>query len=146
MGGGIERLAMATAGGDGTLLLRGDVSCDSQLLLHRQIQERIAHTAPFLRLDNDPYQVILDGRLLWVQDAYTWTSRYPDATLQGGANYLRNSVKATVDAYDGSMKFYAVQPDDPILRVWMRLYPTLFTPMEQASPALAAHFRYPEYL
>jgi len=137
---------MATAVGDGNLLLSGDVSSDSQLLLHRQIQERIAHTAPFLRLDADPYQIILSGRLLWVQDAYTWTNRYPDATLQGGANYLRNSVKVTVDAYDGSMHFYAVQPDDPILRVWLRLYPTLFSTIDQAPAGLVDHFRYPEDL
>jgi uncharacterized membrane protein (UPF0182 family) len=137
---------MAAANADGNLLLSGDVSGDSQLLLHRQIQERVSHVAPFLRLDSDPYQVILDGRLLWIQDAYTWTNRYPDATRQSGANYLRNSVKVTIDDYDGSMRFYAVQPDEPILRVWMQLYPTLFTPVEQAPPALVAHFRYPDDL
>jgi uncharacterized membrane protein (UPF0182 family) len=84
--------------------------------------------------------------MIWVQDAYTWTSRYPDATLQGGANYLRNSVKVTVDDYDGSMHFYVIQPDDPILRVWLRLYPTLFTNVDQAPAGLLAHFRYPEDL
>jgi uncharacterized membrane protein (UPF0182 family) len=146
VGGGIERLATAAAVADGNLLLSGDVSTDSQLLLHRQIQERVGHVAPFLRLDSDPYQVILNGRMLWVQDAYTWTNRYPDATSQGGANYLRNSVKVTIDDYDGSMRFYAVQPDDPILQVWIHLYPTLFTPLDQAPPGLAAHFRYPEDL
>jgi uncharacterized membrane protein (UPF0182 family) len=146
VGGGLERLMTATAMADGNLLLSGDVSSDSQLLLHRQIQERSGHVAPFLRLDSDPYQVILNGRLLWIQDAYTWTNRYPDASLQGGANYLRNSVKVTVDDYDGSMRFYAVQPNDPILQVWMKLYPTLFTPLDQAPPGLTAHFRYPEDL
>jgi uncharacterized membrane protein (UPF0182 family) len=146
VGGGFERLLMAAAIADGNLLLSGDITSDSQVLLHRQIQERVAHVAPFLRLDSDPYQVILNGHLLWVQDAYTWTSRYPDATLQGGANYLRNSVKVTVDDYDGSMHFYAVQPDDPILQVWMRLYPSLFTPLDQAPPGLVDHFRYPEDL
>jgi uncharacterized membrane protein (UPF0182 family) len=146
VGGGLERLALAAVIGDGNLLLSSDVSSDSQILLHRQIQERVAHVAPFLRLDSDPYQVILGGRLLWVQDAYTWTSRYPDATLQGGLNYLRNSVKVTVDDYDGSMRFYVVQPDEPILRVWMRLYPSLFTPIDQAPPGLVSHFRYPEDL
>jgi uncharacterized membrane protein (UPF0182 family) len=146
VGGGLERLATAAVIGDGNLLLSSDVSADSQLLLHRQIQERIAHVAPFLRLDSDPYQVILGGHLLWVQDAYTWTNRYPDATLQGGVNYLRNSVKVTVDDYDGSMRFYVVQPDEPILRVWMRLYPSLFTPLDQAPPGLVSHFRYPEDL
>ncbi|HEX8968658.1 MAG TPA: UPF0182 family protein [Chloroflexota bacterium] len=146
VGSGLERLAIAAALADGNLLLSGDVSADSQLLLHRQIQERIAHVAPFLRLDADPYQVILNGHLQWVQDAYTWTNRYPDATLQAGANYLRNSVKVTVDDYDGSMHFYVVQPEDPILRVWQKLYPTLFTPLDQAPPGLTAHFRYPEDL
>src|ERR687885_1362142 len=146
IGGGLERLATAAAIADGNLLLSGDVSADSQLLLHRRIQERVAHVAPFLRLDSDPYQVILNGRLMWVQDAYTWTSRYPDATVQGGANYLRNSVKVTIDDYDGSMRFYPVQPNEPILQVWMRLYPTLFTPLDQAPAGLAAHFRYPEDL
>ena len=146
VGGGLERLATAAAIADGNLLLSGDVSADSQLLLHRRIQDRVAHVAPFLRLDSDPYQVILNGRLTWVQDAYTWTSRYPDATLQGGANYLRNSVKVTIDDYDGSMRFYPVQPNEPILQVWMRLYPSLFAPLDQAPPGLIAHFRYPEDL
>jgi uncharacterized protein len=146
IGSGVERMLMAAAVADGNLLLSGDVTSDSQLLLHRQIQERVAHVAPFLRLDADPYQVILNGRMLWVQDAYTWTNRYPDATAQSGSNYLRNSVKITIDDYDGSMRFYVVQSDEPILRVWMRLYPTLFTPMDQAPPGLIAHFRYPEDL
>jgi uncharacterized membrane protein (UPF0182 family) len=137
---------MSAALADGNLLLSGDVGADSQVLLHRQIQERVGHVAPFLRLDGDPYQVVLNGRLLWVQDAYTWSNLYPDATLQGGANYLRNSVKITIDDYDGSMHFYVVQPDDPILQVWMKLYPTLFTPLDQAPPGLTAHFRYPEDL
>src|SRR5216683_731859 len=146
VGSGLERLGMALANADGNLLLSGDVSAESQLLLHRQVQERIAHVAPFLRLDADPYQVILSGRLLWVQDAYTWTNRYPDASRQSGANYLRNSVKVTVDDYDGSMHFYPVQPDEPILRVWIQLYPSLFTPLDQAPPGLVSHFRYPEDL
>jgi hypothetical protein len=142
VGGGIERLGTAAALGDINVLLSGDIS--PQVLLHRQIQERIQHTAPFLRLDGDPYQVILDGHLIWIQDAYTWTTGYPDATQQSGSNYLRNSVKVTVDDYDGSMHFYLVLPDEPILRVWQRVYPTLFTPIEQAPAGLAAHFRYPE--
>ena len=123
VGNGLERLLLSAALADGNLLLSSDVNADSQLLLHRQIQERVSHVAPFLRLDGDPYQVVLNGRLVWIQDAYTWTNRYPDATLQGGANYLRNSVKVTVDDYDGSMRFYVVQPDDPMLQVWMKLYP-----------------------
>jgi uncharacterized protein len=146
IGGGLERLATAAALADGNLLLSGDVSADSQLLLHRRIQDRVAHVAPFLRLDGDPYQVVLNGRLLWIQDAYTWTNRYPDASLQGGANYLRNSVKVTIDDYDGSMRFYPVQPNEPMLQVWMRLYPTLFTSLDQAPAGITAHFRYPEDL
>jgi uncharacterized membrane protein (UPF0182 family) len=146
IGGGLERLATAAALADGNLLLSGDVSADSQLLLHRRIQDRVAHVAPFLRLDGDPYQVVLNGRLLWIQDAYTWTNRYPDASLQGGANYLRNSVKVTINDYDGSMRFYPVQPNEPMLQVWMRLYPTLFTSLDQAPAGLTAHFRYPEDL
>src|SRR5919199_1862267 len=146
IGGGLERLATAAALADGNLLLSGDVSADSQLLLHRRIQDRVAHVAPFLRLDGDPYQVVLNGRLLWIQDAYTWTNRYPDASLQGGANYLRNSVKVTIDDYDGSIRFYRGQPNDPVLQVWRRLSPTLFTPLDQAPAGLTAHFRYPEDL
>jgi hypothetical protein len=83
---------------------------------------------------------------LWVQDAYTWSTLYPDASLQAGANYMRNSVKITIDDYDGSMHFYVVQPDDPVLQVWMKLYPSLFTPVDQAPARLTAHFRYPEDL
>jgi uncharacterized membrane protein (UPF0182 family) len=146
VGSGLERLATAAAITDGNLLLSSDVTSGSQLLLHRQIQERVQHVAPFLRLDVDPYQVILNGHLLWVQDAYTWTNRYPDATRQNDLNYLRNSVKVTIDDYDGSMHFYMLQPQEPILQVWMKLYPTLFTPLDQAPPGLVGHFRYPEDL
>ncbi len=90
--------------------------------------------------------VIADGRLWWVQDAYTETSRYPYSTPQGDRNYLRNSVKIVVDAYNGSMTFYVWDDEDPLLKTWRAIYPDLFTPRSEVPPALLEHVRYPEGL
>jgi uncharacterized membrane protein (UPF0182 family) len=146
VGGGLRRLALAAAMGDVNILISGDVTADSGLLVHREIRERVQHIAPFLRLDRDPYMVVLDGRVQWVQDAYTATDKFPDAARHQDLNYMRNSVKVTVDAYDGSMRFYALLPDEPILQVFRRLYPAMFLPLDQAPAGLTAHFRYPEDL
>jgi hypothetical protein len=114
--------------------------------------------APFLDYDSDPYPVIIDGRLKWVIDAYTTTDRYPyaqraetDAVTAGSGldhrfNYVRNSVKAVVDAYDGDVKFYIVDQTDPIVKAWSKAFPKLFTPGDQAPAELKSHFRYPEDL
>jgi hypothetical protein len=134
------------------ILLTDAVSEDSRLLLHRQIQVRIRRLAPFLEYDADPYLVLLDGRLLWVQDAYTVSDRYPySETLNAFGdrvhlNYVRNSVKVVVDAYNGSVDFYAWDLDDPILATYRSVFPTLFTSAESMPQGLDAHLRYPQDL
>jgi len=146
VGGLLQRILLTLSLADLNVLLSDAVSPDSQVLLHRTITDRVHRTAPFLLLDSDPYLVIVGGRLVWVQDAYTTTRRFPHATPRGDLNYIRNSVKVTVDAYSGEMRFYAFDPDEPILQVYRALYPTLFIPLDAAPAGLADHFRYPEDL
>jgi hypothetical protein len=113
--------------------------------------------APFLHYDNDPYNAIVDGKLVWIWDAYTSSANYPYAErvdlseltgdhLSGTSNYLRNSVKVVVDAYDGTTTLYMADETDPIIQAWALVFPDLFTPLDEASPDLRAHFRYPEDL
>ncbi|MDR7545557.1 MAG: UPF0182 family protein [Armatimonadota bacterium] len=139
----LARLALAYRFGDLKLLLSRDVHGDSRLLFARQIGTRIARIAPFLRYDRDPYVVVADGRLYWVIDAYTVTDRYPYATRYGDINYMRNSVKVTVDAYEGSVTFYLMTPEEPIARTLASVFPGLFRPRSQMPAAIAAHLRYP---
>jgi uncharacterized membrane protein (UPF0182 family) len=141
--GYLPRLALAYRFGDLKLALSTDIHAGSRLLFARQITQRVARIAPFLRYDRDPYLVVVDGRLVWVLDAYTVTNRYPYAAPFGDVNYMRNSVKVVVDAYDGAVTFYAVAPDEPILRTLAAIFPELFRPAAQMPPALAAHLRYP---
>jgi len=133
-------------------LLTDAIVPDSRLLLHRQIETRIRRIAPFLQYDADPYIVLLDGRLLWIQDAYTVSDRYPYSEPvaafggRAGINYVRNSVKVVVDAYDGDVTFYAWDSEDPILATYREVFPTLFTPAEAMPEGLRAHLRFPEDL
>jgi len=133
------------------LLLSDDITEDSRLLFFRQIRQRVRKIAPFLDYDADPYLVLLDGRLLWVQDAYTTSDRYPYsepvAAIGGRSlNYIRNSVKVVVDAYHGDVTFYAWDEDDPVLKTYGRIFDTLFTPASEMPEGLRAHLRYPEDL
>jgi uncharacterized membrane protein (UPF0182 family) len=106
--------------------------------------------APFLRYDPDPYLVILDGRLVWLLDAYTVADRYPYSepirTSFGTINYVRNSVKIAMDAYNGTLSFYIIDPSDPIVATYASIFPDLFGPVERMDPGLIAHWRYPEGL
>ncbi|MEX2160224.1 MAG: UPF0182 family protein [Dehalococcoidia bacterium] len=133
---------------DTNLLISDALGSDSRLLYRRNIHDRVAEIAPFLDYDADPYLVVADdGRLYWMQDAYTSTDRYPYATRSdAGINYIRNSVKIVIDAYDGSVTYYLIDPTDPIARVYDKIYPDLFTPFEQMPDSLRAHIRYPEGL
>jgi len=147
----LRKAVIAAYLGEPKILLSGDITGDAQVLFRRNITDRLHTVAPFLRYDNDPYLVVMDGRLVWVNDAYTLTNRYPYATqfssgsaMTGGFNYIRNSVKATVDAYDGTVRLYVVDPTDPIVATYQKIYPSLFTPGSAASASLQAHFRYPE--
>jgi uncharacterized membrane protein (UPF0182 family) len=141
--GYLPRLALAFRFGDAKLLLSSDIRSDSRLLFARDIARRVRRIAPFLRYDRDPYLVLADGRLVWLVDAFTVTDRYPYSTRYGDINYMRNSVKITVDAYDGAVTFYAVTPDEPILKTLAAIFPELFRPVTAMPAAIAAHLRYP---
>ncbi len=156
----LSRLLFALRFRDLNLLISDQVTADSQILFHRTLGDRLGLIAPFLRFDKDPYLVVTaDGRLVYIQDAYTTSDRFPNAqwfdpaTLPGtsglaGApfNYIRNSVKIVMDAYTGDMTFYISDPTDPIVRTYERVFPTLFTPLEALPADLRAHLRVPEEL
>ena len=157
----IRRLAYAWQFGDINIQFTGRLTGDSRIQYRREIQHRISKVAPFLRLDKDPYIVAADGGLFWIQDAYTISDRYPyseryplDADDTGlivdpteeRFNYIRNSVKVTVDAFNGTLGFYVVDPTDPMIKTYQEIFPTLFLPLEDMSTALRAHWRFPQDL
>ncbi len=130
------------------ILLSSDITGESRILYYRNINERVKAVAPFLRFDGDPYLVVADnGTLKWIIDAYTYSDRLPYAKpLQGGINYMRNPVKAVVDAYDGTLDFYISDPDDVIIKVYARIFPKLFKPLSAMPEDLRRHIRYPHQL
>jgi hypothetical protein len=147
--GGIARRALfAWYFGDPNILLSQYVTAQSRIMFRRNIQERVRTIAPFLSLDSDPYIVISGGRLNWIQDAYTTSSWFPYARkIEGDAtNYLRNSVKVVIDAYNGSVNFYVADPADPIVETYRRIFPALFKPFATMPSDLQKHTRYPEDL
>jgi uncharacterized membrane protein (UPF0182 family) len=151
IGNYFSKLLWALRLGDLNLLISNQLTDGSQILFRRSLDERVKAVAPFLTYDRDPYLVSADGRLVWVWDAYTTTDRYPDAQpldgeLFNGMNYVRNSVKVTIDAYDGSVRLYIADEQDPIVAAWARIFPELFSPMSAMSDDLRAHLRYPEDL
>ena len=152
LGGFLRRIAIALDRDDlGKLPFSDDISPTSRLLMHRDIRDRVARLAPFLTFDADPYIVVGDdGRLSWILDAYTTSDTYPESTHTTLAdqeiNYLRNSVKVVVDAYNGTTTFYNFDPADPILQAWQRVFPTLFRPSSDMPADLRRHVRYPETL
>ena len=158
IGSYLRRAAFALRFGDINPLISANLRSDSKILYQRDIEERVESLAPFLRFDSDPYAVVLDGRISYVVDAYTTSSRYPYAQsantndlpngsdLRGSFNYVRNSVKAVVDAYDGTVTFYVIDDSDPVIAAYRQAFPDLFTDGDQISDELAAHFRYPEDL
>ena len=159
MGSFFRRAAFALRFADLNTLISGQITGDSRVLMVRNIRDIVEKAAPFLHADADPYTVILDGRLVWVLDLYTTTDRYPYSTraftgrlnavrsdLPNGFNYVRNSVKATVDAYDGTVTFYVVDEADPVLAAYRGIFPSLFTPMAEMPATLQEHLRYPEDL
>jgi len=144
--GFIRRLVYAWQFGDLNLLISGELTSESRILYYRNIQKRVHHLAPFLELDSDPYLVVMDGRLFWIQDTYTTSNRYPYSQPLEGKNYIRNSVKAVIDAYDGSVTFYVTDPEDALIRTYQAIFPKLFVPAEQMPDSLRVHLRYPEYM
>ena len=129
---------------DYQILLSDDITGESRLMFDRHIRRRVQKIAPFLQLDDDPYAVISEGRLFWIQDAYTVTDQYPYSTAAGQINYIRNSVKVVIDAYQGSVTFYATDTADPIAQTIARIFPTLLRPFAEMSEDLRSHVRYPE--
>jgi len=145
LNGFMRRLVYAWQLGDFNVLISGELTPESRVLYYRNIRERVNHLAPFLKLDSDPYLVVMDGRLFWVQDAYTTTDRYPySEPLGSGLNYIRNSVKVVIDAYNGSVTFYVTEPDDALINTYQAIFPELFVSVEQMPEFLQAHLRYPE--
>ena len=152
IGGFFRRLIIAFDRNDlGKLPFSDDISSSSRLLMHRNIRERVARIAPFLTFDADPYIVVgADGRLSWIMDGFTTSDTYPEATHtsfgEQQINYLRNSVKVVVDAYNGTTTFYTFDPTDPIVDTYERVFPTLFRPASEMPDDLRKHVRYPEAL
>ncbi|MEX0791342.1 MAG: UPF0182 family protein, partial [Actinomycetota bacterium] len=159
-----RRLAFAWRFRDVNLAISGLIDSDSRVIFNRGIRERVNQAAPFLELDGDPYAVVSEGKIMWMIDAYTVSNMYPYSQsvnlsertrLRGGANegspsilgtenYIRNSVKVTMDAYDGTMKFYVWDETDPLIQAWGRAFPALLTDKEEMPADLQAHVRYPE--
>jgi uncharacterized protein len=148
VGGVARRLLFAGYFNDVNLVLSSYITGDSRIMIRRNIQERVGTIAPFLRLDHDPYLVISDGRLFWMQDAYTTSDYFPYAQPAQGLrlNYIRNSVKIVVDAYNGTVDFYLMDSAEPIAATWQRIFPGLFKPFAAMPPDLQKHIRYPEDL
>jgi uncharacterized membrane protein (UPF0182 family) len=157
IGNFLRRAAFAWRFRDVNLLISGAISNDSKIMFRRLIADRVQRVAPFLKLDGDPYIAVADGKLVWIQDAYTTTNAYPysqrtdygnvsGGTVTGGGNYIRNSVKFVVDARNGTVDGYVWDDKDPILQAWMKVFPHIFKQKSEMSPAVLAHVRYPEGL
>ena len=144
----LRRLLYAIRFGSLKLFLSSDITSESRILYYRNIKERVSKIAPFLELDRDPYLVIAEGKMYWILDAYTPTNRYPYSQplpLNGGdVNYIRNSVKVVVDTYDGKVTLYQVDPDDPIIKTYAKIFPKTFKKLEDIPKKLISHLRYPE--
>jgi uncharacterized protein len=158
LGSLLRKAAFALRFGEPNLLISNQLAGDSKVHYVRDIRDRAQKLAPFLHFDADPYPVIHDGRIVWMMDAYTTTARYPygeranteqlpeGSGLRHGFNYVRNSVKAVVDAYDGNVDFYVMPVDDPIIDAYRDAFPKLFTDFERMPEDLKDHLRYPEDL
>jgi uncharacterized membrane protein (UPF0182 family) len=180
IGSPLRRLAFALRFGEPNIVLSPLIDDDSRILIQRRIDRRVRDVAPFLKLDDNPYPVAVDGRIKWIVDGYTTTDMIPysqrvalsnltqsvergivavpqpngqvttveqlslEPGLTGRANYIRNSVKAVVDAYDGTVTLYVTDPEDPLIQAWRSAFPGVLRPVGEASEELRAHFRYPE--
>lgn len=142
-----RKLLFAWELSDMNILLSDYIRDDSRLQTWRSVQERIHKITPFLQLDSDPYLVLNDGRLHWIQDAYTTSSYFPySEQYQGRYNYIRNSVKIVVDAYNGDVNYYVIDEEDPVLKVYQEIFPDLFKPRSELPSDMENHFRYPQDL
>jgi uncharacterized protein len=147
IGSPFDRLMFALRLGDPNILLTDALTADSRIMFNRDIQTRVSRVAPFLIFDSDPYLVIADGKLYWMQDAYTYTGSYPfSEPYAEGLNYIRNSVKVVIDAYNGTTTFYVTDANEPLIKSYAEIFPELFKPIAQMPASLRAHVRYPELL
>jgi uncharacterized membrane protein (UPF0182 family) len=143
----LRRLAFLLRFGTAKLILSTDIHSQSRIMFYRNIHDRVRRIAPFLSYDSDPYMIAADGRLYWVQDAYTTTDGFPYARpVTGWGNYVRNSVKVVTDAYNGDVRFYLVDDTEPLAVALDKVYGGLFRPIEEMPKELRAHIRYPEDL
>jgi uncharacterized protein len=148
MGGIMRKALFAWYFDDVSLLISSYIADDSRILIRRKIQERLRTIAPFLRLDRDPYLVVSNGQLFWMQDAYTTNSYFPYAPMlaRQDFNYIRNAVKIVIDAYNGTIDFFLVDASDPVAATYQRIFPALFKPLQAMPEELQRHIRYPEDL
>ncbi|MEZ0327522.1 MAG: UPF0182 family protein [Fimbriimonas sp.] len=144
--GFLTRLAFSTVLRDGNLLVSPNVRAGAKLLMRRGVLERVGKVFPFLQFDSDPYLVVLGKKLVWVLDGYSTTGSIPYSARLFGVNYIRNSVKATVDAYTGEVRGFAIEPEEPLLKAYRAIYPGLVRDLSEAPAGLKEHFRYPEDL
>jgi uncharacterized protein len=145
LGGFWRRLLFGLRFRSTDILLTDVLTPESRVLFHRRIRDRLGEIAPFVAYDDDPYLVIADGRLFWICDAYTTTGLYPYSTpARPGLNYIRNSVKVVIDAYDGTTTYYLADAQDPLAQTLARVFPTLFRPIADMPAVLRRHVRYPE--
>jgi uncharacterized protein len=144
IGGLFRRLLFAIRFRSTDTFFSPNLTPDSRVLMHRRIAERVNRIAPFVSIDPDPYLAIADGRLIWIQDAYTTSNRYPYSSSAGTVNYIRNSVKITVDAYHGTTIFHLLDTSDPIAATMGKVFPGLFQPMSEMPGDLESRLRYPQ--
>ncbi len=144
--GFLRRLLFALRFGEWKILLSSDISSESRLMIYRRVLDRAARLTPFIEYDTDPYLVITDGgALVWMLDGYTASRWYPySEPTPGIGNYMRNAVKATVNAYDGRVRFYIADSSDPMIQAYARIFPGVFQPLDAMPKDLRAHIRYPE--
>ncbi len=142
-----KKLLFAWEFSDINILLTDYIREGSKIQFWKSIRERVRRIAPFLQFEDDPYLVLSDGKLQWIQDAYTTSSDYPySEPFNGGFNYIRNSVKIVIDAYDGSVDFYAADEEDPVLDIYRDIFPDMFKPLDEMPVSLQNHIRYPKTL
>ncbi|HSB71637.1 MAG TPA: UPF0182 family protein [Candidatus Methylomirabilis sp.] len=144
----LRKILFALRFADLKVLLSNDIIGESRVMYYREIEERAKKAAPFIQFDRDPYLVIgEDGRLFWIIDGYTTSNQFPySEPVRGLGNYIRNSVKAVVDAYNGSLAFYLSEPEDPVIKAYAQAFPGLFQPLSAMRADLRPHIRYPQGL
>lgn len=145
--GVLNRFLFALYHGSAKILLSGDITSESRMIINRNIVDRVNKIAPFFIYDDDPYLVIHEGKLYWIIDGYTYNTNYPySEPIRGGINYIRNAFKVVIDAYNGTTTYYLADKEDPIAKTYSKIFPNLFTPFEEMPEGLKQHIRYPQTL